>query len=79
MKILLVLMFIILLAFCYDFGHVHNDHLILQKQHDELHKEHEKILNMQKETYRVACENGKKLDVLLNIATNRCFDVQISN
>lgn len=48
------------------------------KQYDSLHKEHQQLIEGQKRlfegikaTYEKGVDNGKKLDILLNIATNR--------
>ena len=48
------------------------------KQYDSLHKEHQQLIEGQKRlfecikaTYEKGADNGKKLDILLRIATNR--------
>ena len=48
------------------------------KRYDNLHKEHQQLIEGQKRlfegikaTYEKGMDNGKKLDILLRIATNR--------
>ena len=48
------------------------------KRYDNLHKEHQQLIEGQKRlfegikaTYEKGVDNGKKLDILLRIATNR--------
>ena len=48
------------------------------KRYDNLHKEHQQLIEGQKRlfegikaTYEKVIDNGKKLDILLKIATNR--------
>jgi hypothetical protein len=48
-----------------------NNFRTVHKEHKEIMERQEVILNAINVVYEKECENGKKLDILLNIATNR--------
>jgi len=66
MKMFIVILISIVLFVCLQMV----NSFAMRHEHEELHEDHSAIAEMQMRTYQKACENGNKLDMLLNIATN---------